>query len=349
MRVTLNDMTVRNLKATGRQQTYFCNRTPNFGVRVSQAGGKSFFYLQGKERRRVHLGKYPETSLADARRKLSGLTTQPHTALSYREATELYLQTYVRPNYRPRSAKEVERLLNKLSDRPLHDISTRHITDLLDKLPPSEANHTFGVLRTFFNWCERRDLIARSPVAKLTKPHKETSRDRVLTIDEIRRVWTAAGDGSFGCIIKLCLLTGQRRGQLAAIQPSWILGNASIVFPAGIMKAKRDHSIPLTPFSLKLATALSQMPPQRAWSAPKARLDELSGIRNWTLHDLRRTCSTNLGAMNIPPHVIDAILGHKKNTLHGTYNRHLYFDEMRAALCLWEERLLQIVGETPTS
>jgi integrase len=180
----------------------------------------------------------------------------------------------VRPNYRPRSAKEVERLLNKLSlqDRHLPDIKVNDITDVLDRLPPSEANHCFGVLRTFFGWAERRELVARSPCAKLTKPHKEKTRDRVLNADEIRAIWHACKDDSFGCIIKLALCSGQRRGQLAAIEPSWIEGETGVIsFPAGIMKAKREHSIPLTPFSLKLAHAVANAPTCVAWSKPRPR------------------------------------------------------------------------------
>lgn len=70
MRKTLTDVVIRNLKANGKQQEFVCKRTPNFGVRVSQAGTKSFFVLVARERKRkrVHLGTYPEISLQEARK-----------------------------------------------------------------------------------------------------------------------------------------------------------------------------------------------------------------------------------------------------------------------------------------
>lgn len=71
-----------------------------------------------------------------------------------------------------------------------HNITTKDITDVLDKLAPSEANHLFGALRTFFNWCEKRELM-QSPIGKLGKPHKETKREKVLTLDELKEIWLA--------------------------------------------------------------------------------------------------------------------------------------------------------------
>ncbi len=385
MRVTLNDMTVRNLKPTGKQQKYLCNRTPGFGLMVSQAGGKSFFLTLGKERKRIHLGKYPSTSLAEARRKAGQLHTAPSTQLSYNEASELYLQTYVRPNYRPRSAKEVERLLAKLLSKSeqLTDISTRHITDVLDKLPPSEANHTFGVLRTFFGWAFRRDLISVNPLSKLCKPHKEKSRDRVLTPDEIRAVWTATEEPTpFNVIIRLALLTGQRRGELAAMQQSWLsstpapyLGTTSsastsaatgsskdcigtgeaaanpcLTFPKEVTKNKKEHCIPITALTARLVhtltKCLSGTSTYNTWSKPQADLLKRAGTAHFTIHDLRRTCSSNLGGLAIAPHIIDRLLNHTTNSLHARYNRYQYMDEMRDALCAWEKRLLDIVAST---
>ena len=344
MRLALSDITVKTLKFTGKQEFYRDTKFPAFGIRVSKRT-KTFFVI--KERKYHSLGHYPALSLSKAREKALQLDTS-RPALSYTEATELYLQTYVRPNYRPRSASEVERLLKKLPDRPLKDITTGHITTVLDTLTPSEANHLFGVLRTFFNWCFRRDLIKFSPpTAKLTKPHKEQSRSRVLTPDEIRRVWTSLGDDTFSVIIKLCLLTGQRKGEIAAIKSEWLNKTAaSLTFPSSITKNKREHSIPLTSLTSKtlsifLTHTVSTNSPivYTAWSKPKADLDKRSGVSNWCIHDLRRTCSTNLAELEAPPHIIDKILNHSTNSLHARYNRYRYMEEMRQALTAWEKRL----------
>lgn len=346
MKSALTDLTIRNLKHDGKQHFIRDAAFPGFGLRLSQKGGKSFFVI--RDRKYHHLGRYPATTLAEARKRAANLEPS-HTALSYREAVDLYMSTYVRPNYRPRSAKEVERLLAKLPDQPLYDISTKTITDVLDKLLPSEANHTFGVLRTFFSWAERREIIPHSPIRQLQKPHRETSRSRVLTPDEIRRVWIATStEKPFNLIIRLCLLTGQRRGEIAAIQPTWCT-EGLLTIPATITKNKREHSIPLTTYALSSANSYLSLTKSstvyNTWSKPKADLDKRANVHNWVIHDLRRTFSSNLGAMGTPPHVIDALLNHHSSSLHKTYNRYLYMNEMRQALEVWQTRLLDIVGE----
>jgi integrase len=342
MRVTLTDLFIQKVKPIGKQAKYLCNRTPNFGLLLSQAGGKSFFAVVGRERKRIHLGKYPATTLAEARRKAAHLDVAPYTSLTYREAVDLYLQTYVRPNYRPRSASEVERHLAKLKDQPLNELTTRDITDLLDTLPPSEANHTFGVLRTFFNWCERRDHIQRNPLRKLTKPHKEQSRDRVLSRKEIKKIWAATKEPTtYHAIVRLCLFTGQRRGEVSQIRPEWIEGDI-LTFPASVTKNGRQHSIPLGATARALVQYLD--PSYTHWGKPKRRLDMASGVAGWCIHDLRRTVSTYMAELGVPPHIVDAILNHAPQGVRARYNRYRYMTEMRHALDGWEREVLQLVS-----
>ena len=112
-RVTLTDLVIQRLKPSGQQVFYRCNRTPSFGLRLSQAGGKSFFAIIG--RKYVHLGKYPAVSLQDARREASRLLDAGYLPAkqSVSAAIQTYLSTHIRSNYRPRSATEAERLLKK--------------------------------------------------------------------------------------------------------------------------------------------------------------------------------------------------------------------------------------------
>jgi integrase len=74
----------------------------------------------------------------------------------------------------------------------------------------------------------------------------------------------------------------------------------------------------------------------------KNRLDRLSGIKDWTLHDLRRTAATHLAKLGTPPHIIERVLNHVSGSfggVAGVYNRRPYFEEMRAALQAWGEQL----------
>jgi integrase len=78
----------------------------------------------------------------------------------------------------------------------------------------------------------------------------------------------------------------------------------------------------------------------------KAILDRESKVAGWTLHDLRRTCSTGLAALHVAQDTIDRVLGHAAGTLAGTYNRHQYLQEKREALDAWADRVDLIVGDT---
>jgi integrase len=79
-----------------------------------------------------------------------------------------------------------------------------------------------------------------------------------------------------------------------------------------------------------------------AWSKSKAALDAVCGVKNWTIHDLRRTVATRMADIGIQPHIIEAVLNHvsgHKAGVAGTYNRSTYAAEKRAALDLWASEL----------
>ena len=131
------------------------------------------------------------------------------------------------------------------------------------------------------------------------------------------------------------------------MQSEWI-GDGLLTIPSSVTKNKREHAIPLTQECARYAHLLVALDPSdrayNTWSKPKAELDTRSGVSNWVIHDLRRTVSTNLAELNVAPHVIDRILNHATGTLHRTYNRYQYLTEMRAALEVWEGKLLAVVG-----
>ena len=82
--------------------------------------------------------------------------------------------------------------------------------------------------------------------------------------------------------------------------------------------------------------------PFNGWSKAKTQLDQLSGVTNWTLHDLRRTFATRLAEMGTAPHVIERLLNHITGTLSSialVYNRARYQAEMREAIEKWEVHL----------
>jgi integrase len=394
----LTDIVIRNLPAPLRgQQSYPDEGLAGFSVRVSQGGTKTFYLVHGKDRERTAIGRYPIISLADARiaakRILAERTLGKHrpTRLKASEALVRFLGEQTEKN-RPVTVRYTEALLRnhfpKVLDKNLEDVRTDDITNVTDRLlkkgQPGAANHAFTSVRTFLRWCVKRRYIHHSPIEGIELPSKAGSRERVLTDDELSTVWTAADKigGHFGDIVKLLILTGQRRSEIGSLKAAWCSlpsskdGNGgatpvslaiggedtqpSICLPSEITKNRRAHAFPIGALAAAIlssnikdgTTTLfpargSTSTPFNGWSKAKAQLDRKALIAPWVLHDLRRSYATNLQRLGIRLEVIEALLNHVSGTragIVGVYQRHNFLPEMHAAVALWETHLRTILG-----
>lgn len=369
----LTDLQVRKLKAPDSgQKAYFDPGMKNFGVRVSQGGTKTFIVLLGSQRKRRTLGRYPDLSLADARVLAKEAQVsfamdadKPRAAasdISFDEARRQFLGDSERRN-KASTAAEYRRLLNKYFafKGKMADISKADIVASVDALrqTPSEQKHAFVAIRTMMNWCLRRGLIDHSPVPLLSFP--VVSRERVLTDDELRTVWHRAVEYGYpyGRIVQLLILTGQRRGEIAGLQWSWV-GEDTITLPAGFTKNKRSHTFPISAMVMDVLEGLPESDgllfPARGhedrsfsgWSKSKPKFDEAISVEGYTLHDLRRTFSSNMARLGAPIHVTEKLLNHVSGTVSGVaavYNRYSYMDEMREALLRHNDFLINILHE----
>ena len=146
-----------------------------------------------------------------------------------------------------------------------------------------------------------------------TNKREEQTRDRVLSNDELRRIWSAAGDDAYGTIVKLLILTGQRRGEIGELRWSEVdLERRVLNLPGERTKNKRPHVVPLganrAGASGKVATKTATRSLSSGLELHKARLYQRSGVNGWTIHDLRRTTATGMADIGIPPHIIEQIL-----------------------------------------
>lgn len=371
------------------QQTLYCESFPGFGLRVSFGGTKSFVYVyrQYGQKRRTLLGHYPALTLAQAREKASrlrariALNEKEPNRTTFFEALELYRATHLK-TMRARVRVEQDRILTKYwqahHDQRLSSLDKSAIAKVLDGMSdtPIMARNARSALRTFMNWAHGRDYC--HPFPRINFKAKTSERDRTLDDDELRAIWNACSDESFGSIVRLLMLTGQRRGEIAALQSAWIADDvATITFPAGITKNGLEHTIPLTTAArslLQSASAIGQCPTiqtqQRpsahassasrllfpshktgavitGWARQKAALDKKCGVTDWTLHDLRRTFSTKSADLGTQPHIVERCLNHQTGTLSPLarrYNRHKYWSEMVTAFSIYDEYISSLIA-----
>ena len=201
-------------------------------------------------------------------------------------------------------------------------------------------------------------LVENNPTIGSTKPAESKPRERVLSDDELARIWRACGDDAFGKIIKLLILTGCRRAEIGDMCWSEIdLDRGTFTIPARRAKNGKAHTLPVMPMMLDIITSVPRLVSRdqlfgmrgdgfTGWVKGKRALDERSGVRDWTIHDIRRSVATRMADLGVQPHIIEQILNHQsghKAGPAGIYNRSSYDREVRAALALWEDHVRTLV------
>ena len=344
-------------------------------MRVSQGGARSFFLFTGKahNRRRRMLGRFGIVTLAQARAEAKRLLAEqvlglgkPRTITFSAALATFEEQKY--PRLRPSTVRGYKgsfqrHFTRKLGDLHLADIAFEDVVAITDKLvkTPSEQRHAIVVVSTFFRWCVRRRLLKHSPIDGIEVP-KPKRRKRVLSDEELVKLWQGLEQSTehFRSIVRLLILTGQRRGEVRALRPTWYKHNEqAFVLPSEITKNKREHVVPLGPLALDVVVALPRdvalwFPCDRhngnafsgfskATSELKKRLQDMAP---WTLHDLRRTFSTNLAKLGVLPHIKEMLLNHvsAKTEVEAIYDTYNYLPEMRQAIEKWDGRVAELLA-----
>jgi integrase len=280
-----------------------------------------------------------------------------------------HLQRYVYPRWAGTQFFEIRRsTVNELLDA------------IVERHGAPQADGVLATLRSIMNWYQTRDENYVSPIVKGMRRDQrrptDRKRDRTLTDDEIRAVWTAAGESPFGGIVKLLLLTAQRREKVITMKRDdisddgvWtiaterprekgtggtlklpevaldiihsqpIIDDNPYVFPGSLRGRRSNKSAPSSP------------PTFNSWSQRKEELDAKLPKRmpDWTLHDLRRTARSLLARCGVGDAIAERVLGHAISGVQGVYNRHSYVDEKADALARLATLIDQIVNPPDTT
>jgi Arm DNA-binding domain len=231
----LTDVSIGNLPHTKAQITYWDEGgLPGFGVRVGAR--RKTFVLMVSRGRRIKIGNYPFTSLKEARLEAHWLLSdpfgqkQPRIAPPAREVVGKFLEVH-HARSKPRWRKEQERLLTrhllkKHEDTAFNRVTTQDILAILHGLQevPSEQLHAYRALKTLFSWARKRKIISTSPLDDLDRPNKPADRERVLSDDEIVRVYRAAQKVGYplGHIILIIFHTAIRPGKVGELKRGYV-------------------------------------------------------------------------------------------------------------------------------
>ena len=411
----LSEETIKRLPvpAKGNSITYFAGATiqgakapRGFGVRVTAAGARAFilnYRLRGREHR-FTIGAWPDWSALKAVREARNLRqrvdrgenpledrAQPPETKTVSNVLNDFVTRYVRNNDRPlRSADTIESAFNRLvkpriGKLGVYEVRRSHIAGMLDRIEdengPVMADRTRAFLRKALSWyAERDDQFNLTAAFVRVEPRanpRDRARTRVLSDKEIRTIWPVLAEaGTFGALVKMLLLTAQRRDEAAQMSRKEIGEDRIWTIPAERYKTKRPNYVPLSKAALGIIEAQPKIDgcdyvfPSRVntpfcgFSKSKAALDKavlqamrkqakkgtkVEALPNWTLHDLRRTAKTLMVRAGVRPDISERVLGHVIAGVEGTYDRHSYADEKRDALEKLAATVQRILNPLPSN
>jgi integrase len=370
------------LRTPSHDQIWWDEDLKGFGLKLTPAGRKVFLvqYRPAGDRRnprKYTIGEYGSATLHQARveaqrvlaERAAGRDPQVAKQTSKRrirseQVAELAAEFIARHASQNRTGAETARILNRevlphWGSWTVGEVRKRNVIALLDRVrergSPIMANRVLAAVRKFFNWCIGRGILEVSPCSGITAPAREQTRHRVLSDEELAVVLNAARQIGFpfGSIVEVLALTGQRRDEVGRMAWEHLdLRRKVWIVPGEHAKNGRPHLVQLSkpvlalleavPWTEKLTFSADGRRAFQGYSKAKARLDNLSGVSDWTLHDLRRTVVSGMARLGVPPHVADKILNHQSGTISGVaavYQRHEFLNERERALQLWGEHI----------
>jgi integrase len=287
----LTDLFVERAKAPTRGRVeYFDAVFGGLALRVTERGHKSWsvYYRMGKRLRRFTIGAYPAIKPAQARREASAALERARQGVdpsdekrqrrlmaapeadTFAAALQDYFER-VRRNMAPATFKEVKRALEReflptWRSRQIGSITRGDVNRVIDGIAARGAeiqgNRALSYVRAFFNWTVERGRLAASPVTGMKPPTKEQPRDRALSDDEIRWLWEACNvvGWPFGPLVKLLLLTAQRRDEVAGMErPEFDLAKQNWTIPREKAKNNRAHEVQLSDAAIEVLKAIPRV------------------------------------------------------------------------------------------
>ena len=388
MAKALTVRTIEAIKISPKRSEIPDGLTPGLYLVCQPTGVKSWAvrYRANNRTRKHTLGRYPSVNLASAReiarQTLSAVAAGRDPAAEKAEAVRrssdlgdaakdrfeiaaaLFIERYAKANTKTQTWRETERLIAThvmplWRGRRIQEIVKQDVVALMDAIvdrgAPVSANRTLAAIRRMFGWFVERGVLITNPCADVKAPTAEKSRDRILSDEELRALLRACNNLSeqFGALIKLLILTAQRRDEVG--QMTWRevdFGARLWTIPKERAKNGIANDVPLSEPTIKILKGIKRVAgdsglvftttgrtPISGFSKTKKRLDAaIPNAPSWVLHDLRRTVASGMARLGVNLPVIEKVLNHTSGSFGGVagiYQRHHFTDEKRLALEAW--------------
>lgn len=362
-------------------ETWWDEKEPGFGVRVSGRTGKRRFVVRYRargKRRRVTLGEYPNMSLKDARAEAKALLGQAalgedpmapsREGLTFGELADRWMGNKAERELADSTLTSYRGILKRdvkpaLGSMPAHEVERRDVADAVDAVTargaPVQASRVLSVIRNVLEYGIGRQVLDENVAKLVSAPKRGRDRNRWLAMDEIRQVWSALEDESRvpAAVYRMRLLTGARGKEIKAMRHGDVNGDTWTIRPETHKTGKRLE-LPLSPQARTVLDALTPFNAGSEWIFPSDRTDGhlvqtkhlMNRVRDATglqfqSRDLRRTFATQLAKLGVERIVISHLLGHSVREITDIYDRHRYDAEMRDAVDRWGVKLEAAVGE----
>lgn len=382
----LTDIAIKNLKARETRREIPDPGCAGLYLVLQPSGSRSWavrYRHQGKPRKLTLSGgltlaaarKLASDALYDLEKGIDPATAKKETRTRLKAAkadtVQALCENYLKREVaKLRTGAERKRTLERLvypeiGDVPLADLKRSHIVRLLDKIEDENgtkmADLTLAYLRKIFNWHASRSDDFLSPVVRSMNRYnaKEHEGKRVLTDDELRRIWLATeAPEPFNLLVRFLLLTSARRNEARKAKWDEIV-DGNWLLPASRNKVKVDFTRPLSGAARRVLETAPRINGSdliftndgvRPAALPHRtmRLKQATETNGWRLHDLRRTARTLLARAGVNSDIAERCLGHTIGGVRAVYDKHQYAAEMAGAYEALASLIGRIVNPTDT-
>ncbi|HEX2858763.1 MAG TPA: tyrosine-type recombinase/integrase [Alphaproteobacteria bacterium] len=348
----------------GKRDYYYDDREQGLVMDVTPSGSKAFYLYRRVDGRpeRIFLGRFPDLSIENARIEAQkrkgqiavGVNPQVEkrklkAEMTFGQLFELYMKRYSKPHKRSwqYDEREVNKFLSHWFNRRISMITADEVHRLHSQIGSEnglyQANRLLERLRAILNKGMEWGWEGPNPAAKVKK-FKEKSRDRFLQPEEFPKFFKALAEEenkSAKDFILMSLLTGARKSNVLTMKwdeidfhfKTWRIPETKngepLTLPltdkaVELLKARKKSAKGLWVFPSPRDDKEHLQDPKKAWG----RIMETAGIKNFRIHDLRRTLGSYQATTGANSYVIQKSLGHKSAQSTAIYAR-LNLDPVR--------------------